>query len=254
MAQNNELKGVGGWLAFLVISFMLRPLFAVSTLHLNLSDATKKYPELLLSKKWELYSNITWGHTWIYALLSIYTGYLLLKVHKWSSVKIAISMLWILLITPQIIDTLVAAFIFGNVDDSSLQLLIQQTISTSIGATLWTAYLIRSKRVRNTYVRDDYSYIEVIPASESLGHNQQNSEMIVQRQTLTDSLKSIALISTAIAYPLGAIATFGKLTFFDGVEYTWWNWMIILPLNMMLSSAWPVYWLIIKPVRMLFLN
>lgn len=48
-------------------------------------------------------------------------------------------------------------------------------------------------------------------------------------------------------YVLGNIATFGKLTFFDDVHYTWWNWILIVPLNELLAAMWPIYWGIIKP-------
>jgi hypothetical protein len=47
-----------------------------------------------------------------------------------------------------------------------------------------------------------------------------------------------------LAYPLGGLATFVKLTFFDCFAYTWWNWLLAVPLNVLISSGWPVYWLI----------
>ena len=46
-------------------------------------------------------------------------------------------------------------------------------------------------------------------------------------------------------YLVGNIATFGKLTFFDGYVYNWWNWIIVLPLNEVLAAMWPLYWTII---------
>ncbi len=51
-----------------------------------------------------------------------------------------------------------------------------------------------------------------------------------------------------IVYIIGNAATFAKLTFFDDVDYNWWNWIIILPINEFLASIWPLYWLIIKPI------
>jgi hypothetical protein len=49
------------------------------------------------------------------------------------------------------------------------------------------------------------------------------------------------------AYNLGLAATFVFLTFFDDVRYTWWNWILILPINVFQSAIWPAYW----PVRWL---
>ena len=43
-------------------------------------------------------------------------------------------------------------------------------------------------------------------------------------------------------------ATFVYLTFFDGYVYTWLNWLIVVPLNMFLSTIWPIYWLILRPL------
>ena len=52
----------------------------------------------------------------------------------------------------------------------------------------------------------------------------------------------------AIAYSLGVPVTFIYLTFFDGYEYTSWNWIIAIPVNMLLSGIWPLYWLILRPL------
>lgn len=52
----------------------------------------------------------------------------------------------------------------------------------------------------------------------------------------------------ATAYYLAVLATFGKLTFFDGYVYTWWNWLIAVPINIFLAHIWPIYWLILKPL------
>lgn len=52
----------------------------------------------------------------------------------------------------------------------------------------------------------------------------------------------------ALICQLGALATLVKLTFFDGFNYTWWNWIIALPVNLFLSEIWPIYWLIIRPI------
>lgn len=51
-----------------------------------------------------------------------------------------------------------------------------------------------------------------------------------------------------VIYIIGNLATFAKLTFFDDFNYTWWNWIIILPLNEFLAIIWPLYWLIIRPI------
>jgi len=51
-----------------------------------------------------------------------------------------------------------------------------------------------------------------------------------------------------LAYWLGNVGTFVKLTFFAGYHYTWWNWVIVLPINEFLATIWPVYWAILYPI------
>ena len=46
----------------------------------------------------------------------------------------------------------------------------------------------------------------------------------------------------------GSILTFAFLTFFDHHSYTWWNWLIVVPLNAFLAEIWPIYWVILRPV------
>jgi hypothetical protein len=58
---------------------------------------------------------------------------------------------------------------------------------------------------------------------------------------------SMAFLAWAVFW-LGNIATFVKLTFFDGYEYTWWNWIIVVPINEFLAMMWPIYWVILRPL------
>lgn len=46
-------------------------------------------------------------------------------------------------------------------------------------------------------------------------------------------------------YLLGNFATLIYLTFFDGYIYTAWNWIIVLPVNIMVASIWPIYWAVL---------
>ena len=50
------------------------------------------------------------------------------------------------------------------------------------------------------------------------------------------------------AFWFGDIATFIYLTFFDGYNYTAWNWIIAIPVNIFMAQIWPLYWIIIRPL------
>lgn len=47
-------------------------------------------------------------------------------------------------------------------------------------------------------------------------------------------------------WQIGAFATFLYLTLFDGYVYTAWNWLIAIPVNMLLGEMWPLYWAFIR--------
>jgi hypothetical protein len=59
-----------------------------------------------------------------------------------------------------------------------------------------------------------------------------------------DKITSIGLV----AWQIVSACTFAFLTFFDGYPYTWWNWIIVVPINAFLSEIWPAYWLILRPL------
>ncbi|UQN68293.1 hypothetical protein L0Z11_11410 [Burkholderia multivorans] len=61
-------------------------------------------------------------------------------------------------------------------------------------------------------------------------------------------MKNALSVMLAAAWVIGNLGTFAKLTFFDGFHYTWWNWIIVLPLNEFLAAIWPIYWAILRPL------
>ena len=51
-----------------------------------------------------------------------------------------------------------------------------------------------------------------------------------------------------VIWQITSVISFLKLTFQDGIYYTWWNWIIIIPVNIVVSELWFIYW----PVRLWF--
>ncbi len=47
-----------------------------------------------------------------------------------------------------------------------------------------------------------------------------------------------------LIYNVGAWGTWIYLTFLDGVIYSFWNWIFILPMNFMQAVMWPMTWLL----------
>lgn len=49
-------------------------------------------------------------------------------------------------------------------------------------------------------------------------------------------------------YLIGNVSTLVYLTFLDGFAYSAWNWIVAIPVNVLLSSIWPIYWLLLRPL------
>jgi len=61
--------------------------------------------------------------------------------------------------------------------------------------------------------------------------------------SILESIHGLFVLRALLAlYLVVCPLTFIYLTFFDGYEYTVWNWLVAIPLNVYLSSLWPVYW------------
>jgi len=53
-------------------------------------------------------------------------------------------------------------------------------------------------------------------------------------------------VGALIAWQIGSIIT-AILLFTDGTNWTWWNWIVIVTINLFLAEIWPLYWLLIRP-------
>lgn len=49
-------------------------------------------------------------------------------------------------------------------------------------------------------------------------------------------------LALVLVYEAIGIWTFAFLSLFDGIDYTWWNWVFVLPINFFLAQIWPLYW------------
>jgi hypothetical protein len=61
-------------------------------------------------------------------------------------------------------------------------------------------------------------------------------------------MRQVLSVTLIAVYWIGNLATFAKLTFFDGYVYNWWNWIIAIAINEFLAMIWPIYWLILRPL------
>jgi hypothetical protein len=153
MQRNSPLVGVGGWLAFLIAGFaILGPFVGLGQMIDEFDTTEKAFPQLVANAAWLQYKRITWGVFVVTAAISIAAGYRLWKVHVQQSVRFAILALWLVGPVGYIVQMLVTVVSFGSRAMGHVgPKMIMGLLVSSMGAALWTAYLRRSRRVKNTY-------------------------------------------------------------------------------------------------------
>ncbi|HVL77602.1 MAG TPA: DUF2569 family protein [Noviherbaspirillum sp.] len=146
--MHSYLSGVGGWLAFLIFTLFAGPVIGFGNLYGQMTDAVAQNPQLHSYTEWAQYKLATWTVFAASAGLSVSAGYRLWKVHTAESVRFAILALWLIGPVARVLYTSVGIWAFGvGVTPED----VGTVAAAGIVASLWTAYLLRSGRVRNTY-------------------------------------------------------------------------------------------------------
>lgn len=137
--QAPALRGVGGWLLLLAVGLLIiGPVinFALLQGELQISQAGKAP-----SPTSHVESMLIWGYFAFYASLSFFAGYRLLRRHVPSTIPIVIACMWL----PVLVELLLV-LVSGSGNSAGVAV-AKSIISTSA----WTAYLLLSKRVKNTF-------------------------------------------------------------------------------------------------------
>jgi hypothetical protein len=149
MDDDRALVGVGGWLAFFVLSFaVLTPLRTAITLVVLISD-----PAIAAGygDAWGLLISIEVALAAATMVGAWYCAYRLLKVEVWRTVLIVLAALWLIGPATFVIDLLLVTLLA----DVPLATLIEETfldgLRSLVYAVIWTAYFLMSQRVANTY-------------------------------------------------------------------------------------------------------
>lgn len=153
MAKNLYISGVGGWLGLLVVGLtILGPLLGFSQLSNELGAAMREFPQLANNAQWQNYTQVSWLIFTASASVSFAAGYRLWKIHFPESVRFAILALWLAGPLGNVLYVTSAITIFGSkAGGDAIAQMVGGTISSFIVAGIWTAYLMRSVRVKNTY-------------------------------------------------------------------------------------------------------
>lgn len=152
MDGKKELKGVGGWLAFLVISMgILSPLRTLGGYYRDVI-LTERANSLSGIPVWETYKWVVLALVVVSAVLFLLAAYRLWKQPVWRSVRFAIMAMWLACTGMDVIGMMVLYFVFGA-DFAKMVWYdgMGQVFQGMIYPAIWTIYLLKSKRVRNTY-------------------------------------------------------------------------------------------------------
>ena len=148
MSTRAERVGIGGWLALLIAWMVVfRPVAGIYMLTM-LQAHSLADPTALESNGWLVDTSTFWLIFLIVAALSIYGGLRLWRDRSPAAVRTAIIILWIY--SPiAAVDLLIArALLEGGVPWPNAALTVGINLAI---AAVWTVYLMRSRRVRNTY-------------------------------------------------------------------------------------------------------
>lgn len=143
--------GVGGWIALLIAGLMvLGPLLTAGRLNSDILSAESAYPNLLTVTAWTNYKQAAWWCFGASAVFGIYAGWSLARKRNPSVPMLAIAAVWVLGPMLSLILSLVLPAIFFGAPALSAQDW-GQLLPPFITASLWTLYLLRSKRVKGLY-------------------------------------------------------------------------------------------------------
>ena len=149
--MNGELKGVGGWLAFFILVLaVISPVINSILTYLALYSA--EMAALAFTDFWPSIQLFEWSVVGLGALIGWFAAYRLYQVHNWLSVQIAIAAVWIIGLGLSVLEVFGVSYFTGLPADLLLSAAQPQDfIRPFIFGIVWTAYLLKSERVANTY-------------------------------------------------------------------------------------------------------
>lgn len=154
--EKPELYGVGGWLLFFWVSLVfISPLYAVVSLYGDFTSQEMNMPGLEAIPLWGHLK----GYYWINLICSIVllwiAGYRLVKRLEWKSVKLSILVIWLTGPVSAIVTAFYFYLMFPPFFDMAINDIVTDFIKSFSYPFIWTCYLLKSKRVRNTYIKTE---------------------------------------------------------------------------------------------------
>lgn len=216
VSDGSRVSGVGGWLALLVFGLMVGgPLFNIVNTISEFADAERGLPQLLAMPSWQNAKIATWIFVIVQSGFLFSAGWKLSNQFVPASVSYAQATLWIAGPLFNVSCILVVAFLMHVPAAPGLPAAGQSVIY----ALVWTLYLQKSRRVRNTYLGSLVSLITEGPAEEQPTFKNRLMWKLTQNQRKTIFF-SIVWIVLIMAYSLLFDAEYDGF-FADGGDRDW---------------------------------
>lgn len=149
---NPQLKGVRGWLLLLVFMMGLyTPVMGARSLYYDFIVAPQKIPILESNPLWVQYRLTVVIIFGIVCLLCFATAYALWRIHKPMTVQLAIGVVWLAGPLVPVLYAAVASAIFNMAFPQAIKPFLFVIFSSTVQSAIWTGYLVKSVRVKNTY-------------------------------------------------------------------------------------------------------
>lgn len=144
--------GIGGWLAVMIVGMtVLGPLMTIGRTSGNFEAAERGNPNLLLLADWSSFKTVTWTVVLVICTISVWGGYELATKRTPAAVSRAKMVLWTIFpFSVVLLGMIIPGIMLSDGGEVAMQNIPSLVVSL-IAAGIWTAYLSRSKRVRNTY-------------------------------------------------------------------------------------------------------
>jgi Protein of unknown function (DUF2569) len=152
--KNENLYGVEGWLRYLVVVLtILGPLGGLGETSSELGKTDRMYPALLSLPAWSAFKTACWSIVIAASIVSIIAGIKLWKVHTPPSVGFAKMALWLTgpILAVAILYVLAPSILHVDLTADYFSSTAGSVIGSAINALIWTLYLSKSRRVKNTY-------------------------------------------------------------------------------------------------------
>ncbi|MBX5164835.1 DUF2569 family protein [Rhizobium sp. NZLR4b] len=151
-ASTGELRGFGGWLILPMIGQTLSPLYSLSTLgnNLKIRDQFAALPNGLTAYYGENILTAAMLALQVITIFALYT-----KSHLFPRLFL---IQWLALIAYIVLDAELVSAVLNVPPGSLFEGDVSKTLGPIVAGGIWSLYMFKSERVKNTFVRGSLSH------------------------------------------------------------------------------------------------